>query len=582
MGLTSALNTSLNGLALNETAIDIYGNNIANANTNGFKASRIQFSTQLARTISFGSKASGDSGGSNPLQIGLGAQVAEVTPDFSQGTISTTTNPSDLAIQGDGFFKLKAIDGSYLFTRNGSFRLDSDKRLSNSEGLRVQGYGVDSDFNVVTTTQKDLEINLGVDRLAQPTSKIVLSGALSPQGTVSTQGTLQLSEALIKFANSGNTTADSTTKLVDLRRSADPSTAMFTVNSGGGDAITFSPVKGGRTLETKSMSLTNTTTLGDLEEFMKETLGIQSYTPPSTEPTGGPSTFGVDDSSGQIRILGNRGTANDFDIPVGSLRTNGNVVSIGFTPSRRADGESASTAFTVYDSLGNALTVRMTAIMESQDSSATTYRYFLESPDQKLNPDPNFNFDTVDIAMGNGTIAFDNVGHVSNTQGATFFNLGRNGTSAVDPLRFELDYSNVSGISSSGSVLNLTSQDGTSPGTLSSYTIDDRGRIIGAFDNGIVRTLGQIVLARFSNPAGLIQAGSDNFQKGNSSGEPQESPPGTTGAGTIRSGAIELSNTDIGRSLVDLIVASTNYRGNARVISSVDQLVSELLLLGRS
>jgi flagellar hook protein FlgE len=57
--------------------------------------------------------------------------------------------------------------------------------------------------------------------------------------------------------------------------------------------------------------------------------------------------------------------------------------------------------------------------------------------------------------------------------------------------------------------------------------------------------------------------------------------PGTLGAGTIRAGAIELSNTDIGKSLVDLIVASTNYRGNSRVIASVQQLVDELLTLGR-
>ena len=57
--------------------------------------------------------------------------------------------------------------------------------------------------------------------------------------------------------------------------------------------------------------------------------------------------------------------------------------------------------------------------------------------------------------------------------------------------------------------------------------------------------------------------------------------PGNSGSGTIQSGAIELSNTDIGRNLVDLIVASTNYRGNARVISSIQELVDELLVLGR-
>ena len=105
--------------------------------------------------------------------------------------------------------------------------------------------------------------------------------------------------------------------------------------------------------------------------------------------------------------------------------------------------------------------------------------------------------------------------------------------------------------------------------------------INGVFDNGIIRNLGQIVLARFSNPQGLVEAGNSTFREGVSSGPPQQARPGTFGAGTVRSGAIELSNTDIGQSLVNLIVASTNYRGNARVISSVQQLVDELLALGR-
>ena len=89
------------------------------------------------------------------------------------------------------------------------------------------------------------------------------------------------------------------------------------------------------------------------------------------------------------------------------------------------------------------------------------------------------------------------------------------------------------------------------------------------------------MLARFTNPGGLLQNGGDSYREGVSSGVPQLGAPGAFGVGTIRAGAIELSNTDIGRSLVELIVASTNYRGNARVIDSVNRLTDELLLLGR-
>src|SRR6266705_3032794 len=102
MGLTSALNTSLNGLALNETEINVLGNNIANAGTTGFKESNVAFATQLANTLSFGSAPSGNDGGTNPRQIGLGGQVAAISGDFSQGSINASSSPSHLAIQGDG------------------------------------------------------------------------------------------------------------------------------------------------------------------------------------------------------------------------------------------------------------------------------------------------------------------------------------------------------------------------------------------------------------------------------------------------------------------------------------------------
>ncbi|HEX6984804.1 MAG TPA: flagellar basal body protein, partial [Planctomycetaceae bacterium] len=95
MGLTSTLNTSLNGLALNEVAIDVLGNNIANAGTNGYKASNVLFTTQLSRTLSVGSRPTALLGGTNPRQIGLGAQVSAIQKDFTQGAVTNSTSPSD-------------------------------------------------------------------------------------------------------------------------------------------------------------------------------------------------------------------------------------------------------------------------------------------------------------------------------------------------------------------------------------------------------------------------------------------------------------------------------------------------------
>ncbi len=101
------------------------------------------------------------------------------------------------------------------------------------------------------------------------------------------------------------------------------------------------------------------------------------------------------------------------------------------------------------------------------------------------------------------------------------------------------------------------------------------------FTNGVTRDLGQIRLARFANPAGLEQRGQNLFAAGVNSGLPIEGNPGEQGIGQIIAGAVELSNTDIGRNLIDLILASTAYRGNTRVIDTSQRMLDELLNLRR-
>ncbi len=181
MGLTSALNTSVNGLSLNETAIAVVGNNIANADTNGFKAADVLFSTQLSQTLSIGSAPTATNGGTNPQQIGLGAQIAAIQTDFSEGSITNTSSPSDLAIQGNGFFVLNSPQGQ-VYTRDGDFTLSSSNELVNAQGFAVQGYGVDNNFNLVTSQLQNLTIPLGQLNVAQQTSKVTMNGALLPTG----------------------------------------------------------------------------------------------------------------------------------------------------------------------------------------------------------------------------------------------------------------------------------------------------------------------------------------------------------------------------------------------------------------
>jgi flagellar hook protein FlgE len=562
MGLTSALNTSLNGLALNETSIDVLGNNIANTGTNGFKTSSVRFATQLARTLSVGSRPTSTSGGTNPRQIGLGASVSIISRDFTQGSISNSSSPSDLAIQGEGFFVLDGPNGR-VYSRNGNFSRNSEADLVNDQGMLVQGYAVDDDFNLVTTELASLHIPVGDLNVAQRTTQIAINGALLPTGELGTQGAVNISDVLTDTVAAAPATG--TSLLVNLENPAgDP---LFTA----GQTLSFQPRKGGRTVEAVQFDVTATSTVNEFMAYLDETMAIQSGgTIPNDGGTGGQP--GVTIAGGQITIVGNAGDVNDLNVTVGDLLSDSTVVPIAFNKTQTANGHSTGTDFVVYDSLGQPINVRITAVLESRNPSETNFRWFLESVEDSR----------TDVAIATGVISFDSVGNVS-SGGEITFSLERTNTAAVSPMQIVGDLSQISGISTgaAGSRLNLLSQDGTTPGTLQSFVIDENGVINGVFDNGIIRTLGQVILARFTNTDGLIEDGSTTYKEGVSSGAAALVAPSTFGAGTIRAGAIELSNTDIGKSLVDLIVASTNYRGNARVISSVQQLVDELLVLGR-
>ncbi|HTL11576.1 MAG TPA: flagellar hook basal-body protein, partial [Bdellovibrionota bacterium] len=122
MGILSSLYTGITGLQGNGEALSIYGDNLANANTTGFKVSRPEFQDVVAKSLK------GLLGGN---QIGRGTRLAAVNPIYTQGSITQTESSTDLAITGDGFYVLQGIDGK-SFSRNGSFHFDKDGKLINS------------------------------------------------------------------------------------------------------------------------------------------------------------------------------------------------------------------------------------------------------------------------------------------------------------------------------------------------------------------------------------------------------------------------------------------------------------------
>jgi flagellar hook protein FlgE len=139
MGILSSLYTGVSGLTAHGEALGVTSDNIANANTTGFKASRAEFQDIISKSLK------GILGGN---QIGRGVKIGAVNPILTQGNVDSTDKVTDLAISGDGYFKVRGTDGE-SFTRDGSFHFDREGYLVTNDNQRVQGYEADEKGKII-------------------------------------------------------------------------------------------------------------------------------------------------------------------------------------------------------------------------------------------------------------------------------------------------------------------------------------------------------------------------------------------------------------------------------------------------
>lgn len=137
--MSQSLYTSMGGISAAQTSLNVISNNIANINTTAFKSSKANFSEVYSSTLSSGTAATATTGGINPMQVGLGVQVSSISKNFTAGTWVATGETTDLMIQGNGFFTVKASGGEIFYTRAGDFSFDSDGDLVTSDGYKVLG-----------------------------------------------------------------------------------------------------------------------------------------------------------------------------------------------------------------------------------------------------------------------------------------------------------------------------------------------------------------------------------------------------------------------------------------------------------
>jgi flagellar hook protein FlgE len=158
MALLNSLNTGVSGMKSFSKNLEVIGDNIANVNTTGFKGSRVTYKDNFSETLKDARDANGNTGGNNSMQIGGGVSVASINQQFTQGALSTTGSPADLAVTGKGYFQVS--DGTNTFyTRAGDFRLDEAGNFTTQDGLQVTNFtgaavGI---FNFGNKTLADLE-----------------------------------------------------------------------------------------------------------------------------------------------------------------------------------------------------------------------------------------------------------------------------------------------------------------------------------------------------------------------------------------------------------------------------------------
>jgi flagellar hook protein FlgE len=586
MASTTSLFTGLSGLVANSRRLDVIGNNISNVNTTAYKSTRMAFAPSFSRTFSLGSAPGTTSGGTNPAQIGLGVTVASTQRNFNNGPIGGTGVTTDIAIEGDGFF-IMDVAGTQHFTRAGNFLRNPDNDLVSQSGAKVLGFAVNEQFNVEDGNLVPISIPVGTLTLAEATRNVTFNGNLNAAGSVATVGSVFTGQAM--FSNPALTTP--------ITAATDLTTTTIYVSDGlGGSTLMFDPLvnpkvitmagveKGGKTIEPRSFAFSGAsvagaadfgTTFGDFMTFVEDVLGLNNANIGVNSNLSGSVTL---NAGGQLVIEGNEGVVQElgpesieFTVsPAGA----GSTTPITLNRSSFANGESVRTSFIVYDSLGTPLTVDITLVLQATTASGgTTWQMIAESDDS----------DQLSRIVGLSELTFDSDGSLLNSSSQTLNIVRSNG--ADSPLTLTMDFDSdayaVSSLSDTGSNLAMVSQDGSPIGTLSNFSIAEDGRIAGSFTNGLTRTIGQVAIAKFTNPEGLVDAGDNLYRSGPNSGAAFITRPREFGTGRLVGSALEQSNVDLSQEFINMILASTGYSAASRVITTTDELITQLLALGR-
>ena len=503
----------LSGLTAESTALSAIANNLSNQNTTGYKDTSVLFSDLFYQNL-------GTTGSGDPIQEGAGTEVGAMPLLFTQGSVSSTGVPTDVAIQGNGFFAVQNADGTVDYTRAGDFSTDANNFLVTSAGQQVLGYPAVN--GVVNTGAGIGPLELGAGTISPPTATgnvsltTNLNAAAGVGATFSTPVTIydSLGASHILTYNFTNT---------------GPNTWSYSLNLPPADLNAVNGVPQTGVLARGTLTFNGNGTL----------IGTSGG---AGTPVYGPQTGGA---------------AN-----VGNGTISGLAVTSTSVPQTLTLTATSATQFTVVGSVTGALGTATVGVPFTSAQGDFTINAgtvpFAATDTIKL---PTTALSLADVK------AVPITGFADGASNQTFNWNVLSGTTPV--------VAQVAAPSSTSSI----GQDGSSSGSLASFTIGLDGTITGSFTNGKTQALGELALASFANNNGLQQQGSTDYTPTLASGPPVVGAPGSGELGSISGGSLELSNVDIATEFANLIVAQRGFEADAKAVTTFDQITQDTIAL---
>jgi flagellar hook protein FlgE len=530
--MLSSFFSGISGLIANSQSINVVGNNIANVNTVGFKGSRATFEDVLYQSIS------GTSGSS---QVGRGTALSSVDTSFGQGSFESTSESTDLAIGGKGFFIVRNAESeTNYYTRAGQFRFDADGYMTNPAGDILQGREIDRTTNAPYGVDTDIIVSQAP---SEPRATEFIGMNVNLQSDAEVAGTLG---SLSGVAN-GSVTA------VSISEGKYPRVGDYTISYAAGTSTLTVQVA----LRDPTGALTGTTST-----YSAVVAAGTTYTNFASSGLDITTDSAMVDTAS--RTIAFQGFSTDYVSATRNPTTTSNY----------------SSSVTAYDSLGqpHVVTVYFRKAYETTTPQTSVWEWMahLDAADSATGAN--------DLA-GWGTLVFNNNGALTSGGDANSvsfdFSQGANPAQAID-----LVFGSGSGGGTTtqypiASTTNFQTQDGYPPGVLQNVTVSAEGIISGHYSNGQILNLYQITLANFNNPNGLTKEGSNLYSETIESGVAYTNAPGEGGLGKISANSLEQSNVDLATEFVKMIIAQRGYQANSRVITTTDEVLQELMNIKR-